>query len=153
MHPGKMPWKHFRFNTRHILLTLLCAISMACTTVDTNTQLDGNLPVLVQRTVQTGEKINITVGPVEADNGTQIGLIAVGAHGPKTYQSTFSSGMAHFVIPELHTGQPGYMALIVAAGAARGEASVTLIDRSTVSTSVIGNLENVRGQKLVSGIW
>jgi hypothetical protein len=88
--------------------------------------LTGILPIAVPRIANTGQQIDVEIGPVTADNGTPVGLVLVGAHGPRVYNTTFEAGMARFVIPSKDTHQPGYMALIVAADNARGEASIIL---------------------------
>ena len=90
------------------------------------TRLSGDLPIGAPRVASTGDQINVQIGPVSVSNGTPVGLVMVGAHGPRVYNATFEAGMAHFVIPSGDTSQPGYLALIVAADDARGEASILL---------------------------
>lgn len=89
-------------------------------------QLSGILPIDAPSIVVTGTQIEVRVGPVEANNGTPIGLVAVGTYGPRVYHSEFQSGEARFLIPADDTRQPGYLALIVAADDARGNTSVIL---------------------------
>lgn len=88
--------------------------------------LTGVLPIEVPNMVDTGTSITVTVGPVQAIDGTNIGLVIVGKHGPRIYRGTFISGFAEFTIPKEDTRQPGYFAVIAAAGDARGETGMIL---------------------------
>jgi len=89
-------------------------------------QLTGDLPIDVPTVAYVGDHIAVKIGPVSTRNGTPIGLIMVGAHGPKVYHTVFESGVAHFNIPAGDTQQPGYLAFIAASHTARGEASTVL---------------------------
>jgi hypothetical protein len=92
-----------------------------------STYLTGILPISAPNTVDTGTSIIVTVGPVtEAIDGTNIGLVVVGKHGPRIYRATFVNGFAEFTIPKEDTLQPGYFAVIAAAGDARGETGMIL---------------------------
>lgn len=86
----------------------------------------GHLPVHVPLGAAAGDVLHITIGPVTVMNGTPVGLMLVGMQGPRLYQAEFQAGHALFTIPAEHTLQPGYLALIAASGAARGEASIVL---------------------------
>lgn len=97
--------------------------------------LTGVLPVAAPNAAHAGQSIQVTVGPVEVDNGTPIGMVLVGTFGPRVYNSVFEAGMAQFIIPPEHTLQPGYVALIFAAQEARGEASIVLFTASRSSTT------------------
>lgn len=88
--------------------------------------LTGNLPIEAPDVANAGDQIAVTIGPVSADNGTPVGLVMLGTYGSRVYRAEFHAGMAHFTIPAEHTLQPGYLALIVAAEEARGEASIIL---------------------------
>jgi len=97
----------------------------ACTQADKIIPtLTGNIPIHAPSTASAGSSIDIRVGPVNVANGTPIGLVMVGVHGPKVYHTVFQNGLAHFKIPSSDTYQPGYVALIVASQEARGEASI-----------------------------
>jgi hypothetical protein len=89
-------------------------------------ELRGTLPIVAPQAINAGETVNVTVGPVTVNDGTLVGLVMVGSHGPRVYRSTFEEGFASFVIPGEHTLQPGYLALIAASESARGETGVVL---------------------------
>jgi hypothetical protein len=88
--------------------------------------LTGNLPIEAPQSITVGDTVNVKVGPIIVSDGTTVGLVMVGKHGPRVYRSTFESGVAQFTIPSEHTLQPGYLALIAAAESARGETGVLL---------------------------
>lgn len=95
--------------------------------------LSGALPIEAPLIANAGEQIEITIGPVPATNGTRVGLVMTGTHGPRIYNTQFESGMAHFVIPADDTRQPGYLALVAAADDARGEHGIVVFSRRTFS--------------------
>jgi len=97
-------------------------------------RLSGDLPIGAPLIASTGDEISVEIGPVNAGDGTPVGLVMVGTHGPRVYNTTFEAGMAQFVIPPADTLQPGYLALIVAADDARGEASILLYARNNRAT-------------------
>lgn len=68
----------------------------------------------------------VTIGPINIMDGTKIGLIMMGQHGPKIYKATFEEGIAEFDIPGNDTTQPGYRAFIATLGESRGEAGMLL---------------------------
>lgn len=106
-----------------MLITTL--IITACTSVPvTIPKLTGNIPIHAPATASAGSAIEVSVGPLNVANGTPIGLVMVGVHGPKVYNTVFTNGEAFFKIPSTDTFQPGYVALIVASENARGEASI-----------------------------
>lgn len=110
-----------------VLSLVMLLVFAACRGIDPHTsKLTGVLPIGAPAVASTGQQIDVEIGPVVTSNGTPVGLIMVGAHGPRVYNTTFEAGMAHFVIPSKDTLQPGYLALIVAAEDARGEASILL---------------------------
>lgn len=89
--------------------------------------LTGWLPLNVPTGAQVGHTIDVVVGPVPQSQGKLVGLVVVSTDGPFTYNAVFDpSGMAYFTIPADATRQVGYLALIVAADDARGEASILL---------------------------
>jgi hypothetical protein len=95
--------------------------------------LSGNLPIAAPQAIHAGETMQVIIGPVaQAQNGTPVGLVIVGAYGPHVYQSVFQAGQDHFHIPSDATLQSGYLALIAAAEEARGGASVRLVTQSQV---------------------
>ena len=97
----------------------------ACTTAPNNIpKLTGNITIHAPATASAGSAIEISIGPLNVANGTPIGLVMVGVHGPKVYNTVFTDGKAFFQIPSTDTHQPGYVALIVASENARGEASI-----------------------------
>ncbi|NJL57813.1 hypothetical protein HC928_23790 [bacterium] len=102
---------------------LLIFILSQCTS---DSRLTGYLPIEAPMVANAGDQIAITIGPVVVDNGTPVGLVMLGTYGPRVYRTEFQSGLAYFTIPAEHTLQPGYLALIVAAEEARGEASIIL---------------------------
>lgn len=125
-----------------VICFVLFLLMVGCT--DTaRPPLTGDLPVTAPVAVHAGESIQVVVGPVEVDNGTPIGMVSVGAFGPRVYNTVFSAGMAAFTIPSEHTLQPGYLALIVAVESARGEASIILIPSRTTSTRRAGTINLV----------
>lgn len=102
----------------------LVLVLMACQ--PTATVLSGRLPIHAPNVITAGMALTVTVGPVEATDGTRIGLVMIGRHGPYIYHTTFHSGIAEFHIPGEHTRQAGMMAFVAAAEDARGEASLLL---------------------------
>lgn len=97
--------------------------------------LTGDLPINAPKIANAGDEIAVTVGPVSVNNNTPIGLVVVGTHGPRVYNTVFESGLAHFIIPPKDTRQPGYLALIAASEDARGETSIILNQDRTASAS------------------
>lgn len=89
--------------------------------------LTGNLPIQLPGFVAAGQSLTVTVGPVNAVDGTSIGLVMVGSLGPRLYQATFNSGTAQFNIPGEHTAQAGYLTFVAASDQARGEGGVVLM--------------------------
>lgn len=87
------------------------------------------LPIMVPQQLIAGQSITVTVGPIDAADGTDVGLVMVGSLGPRVYQSTFQHGVAIFVIPAEHTLQTGTLAFVAAADRARGEAGAILLSR------------------------
>jgi hypothetical protein len=88
--------------------------------------LTGELPISAPEMITVGDTVNVTVGPVEVSDGTLVGLVMVGKHGPRVYRGIFEQGIAFFNIPAEHTMQPGHLAFIAASESARGEFSMTL---------------------------
>lgn len=106
------------------MVALLIALVLSqCTS---SQRLSGHLPIEAPLIANAGDQIAITIGPVAVDNGTPVGMVMLGTYGSRVYQTEFYAGLAHFTIPAEHTLQPGYLALIVAAEEARGEASIIL---------------------------
>lgn len=89
--------------------------------------LTGDLPIHLPGFVAAGQSLTVTVGPVNAVDGTSIGLVMVGSLGPRLYQATFNSGTAQFTIPGEHTVQAGYLTFVAASEQARGEGGVVLM--------------------------
>jgi hypothetical protein len=117
-------------------ITLAVLLISACALIHTaNRTLTGDLPIAAPASAFAGEAIVVTVGPVAASNGTPIGLVMVGAYGPRVYNTVFESGIASFIIPAEDTRQPGYLALIAAADDARGEVSIRLFWEGASSAS------------------
>ncbi|MDX1991438.1 MAG: hypothetical protein SF029_03570 [bacterium] len=116
-----------------LVLSLALVLASACAGGTLRQPLSGVLPVAAPNAVRAGSQIEVIVGPVDVDNGTPIGMVMVGAYGPRAYSAVFQAGLAHFIIPSEHTLQPGYLALIFAAEEARGETSIVLV--STRSSS------------------
>jgi hypothetical protein len=117
-------------------ITLAVLLIGACALMHNATRtLTGDLPIAAPSSAFAGEAIFVTVGPVAASNGTPIGLVMIGAYGPRVYNTVFESGIASFIIPAEDTRQPGYLALIVAADDARGEASIRLFWEGASSAS------------------
>jgi hypothetical protein len=111
-----------KFFRRLILLLILIT---ACSTPETIIpKLTGTIPIHAPNIASAGSPIEILIGPINVANGTPIGLVMVGVHGPKVYNTIFTDGQAYFKIPSTDTYQPGYVALIVASEDARGEASI-----------------------------
>lgn len=111
----------------------------ACTQADKIIPtLTGNIPIHAPSVANAGSAIDIVVGPVNVADGTPIGLVIVGVHGPKVYNTVFQDGQAYFKIPPNDTYQPGYVALIVASQEARGEASIIVFSprRSNVGWDI-----------------
>lgn len=118
--------------SKFTLYTFMFAILVAASFMrhdDAAPTLTGNLPIRAPRAAAAGDTIQVIVGPVQASNGTPIGLVSVGLYGPMLYNSVFESGIANFTIPADHTDQPGYLALIAAADHARGQTSIRLLAR------------------------
>lgn len=105
-----------------LMLALLVAI-YACQTA---IPLSGDLPVHAPQTITVGTAFTVTVGPVTVSDGTQVGLVMMGKHGPRVYHSSFTHGVAQFIIPGEHTLQPGFFAFVAASQNARGETGMRL---------------------------
>lgn len=105
----------------YLILTLIAFILFACQNA---IPLSGNLPVQAPHYLAVGTPLTVTVGPVTVTDGTHVGLVLVGKHGPRIYRSTFEQGVAEFRIPAEHTLQAGTFALIAASQNARGEAAM-----------------------------
>jgi hypothetical protein len=97
--------------------------------------LTGKLPINAPSTITVGDSVDVTVGPVSVTDGTRVGLVMVGKHGPRIYRGEFEQGIAHFIIPGEHTLQPGYLAIIAAADSARGEVGVLLRPKAMYQSS------------------
>lgn len=88
--------------------------------------LTGILPIQAPQRIVAGSPIKVIIGPVVVVDGTSVGLVFIGSHGPYIYHTTFQHGLAEFWIPGEHTRQPGVMAFVAAADDARGEAGLLL---------------------------
>jgi hypothetical protein len=120
------PGKDRRVRAVNLFFCLLL-VTAACSDLPASSPLlTGALPIDAPKSAQAGEQLEITIGPVQAANGTPIGLVMVGLHGPRIYHTTISSGLARFVIPAQDTLQPGYLAFVAAVDEARGKAGVML---------------------------
>ena len=109
------------------LLTLMALVLIACgQSAPHQTGTLVTLPISAPTYASAGDSIAITIGPAQVADGTPVGLVMVGAYGPRTYTGQFAAGMAEFIIPAEHTRQPGYLAFIAAADHARGQISVIL---------------------------
>jgi len=115
-----------------LMLALLVAI-YACQTA---IPLSGDLPVHAPQTLTVGTAFTVTVGPVTVSDGTQVGLVMMGKHGPRVYHSSFSHGVAQFTIPGEHTLQPGFFAFVAASQNARGETGMRLEPYSPVDHDI-----------------
>ena len=116
------------------LLLSMVFVLLVATTCGAPPQLpDTLLPLAVPTQARIGESIPVLVGPVRGDDGLPVRLMVVGRHGPAVYNAVFENGFAQFDIAPQHTRAGGYLALIVIAGDARGEASVMLNTRRNTS--------------------
>lgn len=129
--------------SRNLILISIGILILLVSCMDGMQPLAGRLPIEAPRVAYAGDEINITVGPVTANNGTPVGLVMVGTYGPKVYNTVFQSGIAHFTIPSKDTRQPGYLALIAASDEARGEASIILYSQDNASVESIGQMAGV----------
>jgi hypothetical protein len=109
-----------------LILGLLLVLAVSDDLPASAPLLSGSLPIDAPKLARTGEQLEITIGPVAAANGTPAGLVMVGLHGARIYNTTISSGLARFVIPAQDTLQPGYLAFVAAIDEARGEAGIVL---------------------------
>lgn len=118
----------------HFYALLIIAVSLLLTceypTQPTGLGLTGDLPVHAPGRLHTGSAFTVTVGPVTALDGTNVGLVMIGSHGPRLYTSTFQHGVARFSIPAEHTRLAGTFALIAAAQNARGETALVFQDQT-----------------------
>lgn len=118
----------------HVYALLIMAVSLLITCQyppSTFISLTGDLPVHAPGRLNTGSAFTVTVGPVTALDGTNVGLVMIGSHGPRLYTSTFQHGVAQFSIPAEHTRLAGTFALIAAAQNARGETALVFQDQTT----------------------
>lgn len=133
--PGPTP-SMIRLLTRlthyYALLIMVLCLLMTCQypPQSTGISLTGNLPVHAPGRLNTGSAFTVTVGPVTALDGTNVGLVMIGTHGPRLYTSTFQHGVAQFSIPAEHTRLAGTFALIAAAQNARGETALVFHDHA-----------------------
>lgn len=118
----------------HFYALLIMGVSLLITCQyppqSTIINLSGDLPVHAPGRLNTGSAFTVTVGPVTALDGTNVGLVMIGTHGPRLYTSTFQHGVARFSIPAEHTRLAGTFALIAAAQNARGEAALVFQDQT-----------------------
>lgn len=114
------PWQH---NLRRWVVIAAFVLS-ACRAATTPAPI--KLPVSVPDQLIAGQSLTVRVGPTDAADGTDVGLVMVGSLGPRIYQSTFIQGIAVFIIPGEHTLQSGTLAFVAAADRARGEAGLIL---------------------------
>jgi hypothetical protein len=111
-----------------LLAALLMAVLGGCgPDASPPESLSGNLPIEAPSSAVVGQAIDVVIGPIAVRDGTPVGLVTVGSHGPHVYRTVFdATGRAYFTLPSDDTRQPGYMALIAAADNARGESSIVL---------------------------
>jgi hypothetical protein len=124
----------------YALLVMALTVLLTCQTGSPlSDRLSGELPVHAPGRLSTGSAFTVTVGPVTALDGTNVGLVMIGTHGPRLYHSTFEHGIARFAIPAEHTRQAGIFALVAAAQNARGEAALIFqqFPNQMVSTRVV----------------
>lgn len=123
---------------KFLLLVVLVVLAACGESAPSSQQLQGSLPIEAPQSAQAGDEIDVAIGPVSVSNGTPIGLVTVGSHGPRVYNASFNaSGMAYFTIPSDHTRQSGYLALIAVAQQARGETNVILETTTTSPVSML----------------
>lgn len=114
---------------RIVLFGLLLAFIVACSPTASQV-LTGNLPMQAPDMIVAGQAVTVTIGPVSVVDGTRVGLMMVGQHGPRVYNGTFEQGVAQFDIPGEHTFPAGQLAFIAAAEDARGHAGVLVRPRT-----------------------
>ena len=130
----------FRLLTRltHYYALLIMTLSLLITCQNSpqpaGIGLTGDLPVHAPGRLNTGSAFTVTVGPVIARDGTNVGLVMMGSHGPRLYTSTFQHGVAQFSIPAEHTRLAGTFALIAAAQNARGETALVFQNQTAYQT-------------------
>jgi hypothetical protein len=105
-------------------VVIVAFVLSACRAATTPTPI--KLPISLPEQLIAGQSVTVRVGPTDAADGTDVGLVMVGSLGPRVYQSTFFKGIAVFVIPGEHTLQTGTLAFVAAAERARGEAGLIL---------------------------
>jgi hypothetical protein len=88
--------------------------------------ISGTLAINAVNSARVGDAVTVTVGPATATNGLPATLTMISSYGPRMYRSTFAGGTARFLIPSADTHESGQATLIALAGAARGEAALTL---------------------------
>jgi hypothetical protein len=104
------------------------------------TALSGALSIDAVTRARVGDSVTVTVGAAAAADGQPATLTMLGSYGPRMYRGTFARGTARFLIPGGDTQQSGRATLVVAAGAARGEAALTLAPDAPVDpiTPLVG---------------
>jgi hypothetical protein len=107
--------------------------------------LTGNLSLKAPETIKAGEAATITVGPVDAPDGTPITLVLQGSYGPRLYKATFVNKQARFDLPAQDTRQAGTVNVLARAGNATGAASFTI-----QSGAPIGPLTPLVGPRAVA---
>ena len=88
--------------------------------------LSGALLLDAVKSAHVGDSVTVMVGAAAAADGQPAALTMLGSYGPRMYRSAFAGGTARFLIPGDDTQQSGAATLIATAGAARGEAALTL---------------------------
>lgn len=91
--------------------------------------LEGSLTVRAPARVLASAPVAVAVERADAPDGLGVTLVAQGSYGARVYRATFARGAAAFVVPGEDTRQSGLVTLIATAGAARGEASLTISPR------------------------
>lgn len=87
---------------------------------------DGPLTIEAPASAPAGDTVAIGVRGSLPD-GAAVTLVAIGTWGPRTYRAAASGGGARFALDPAQARKSGLVTLVATAGAARGEARLTIL--------------------------
>lgn len=113
-----------------IFLGMLALLALACRKQETPPApflLDGELPINVAAEAPVGEPLPVTIGPVNAPDGTPILLTATGTFGTWAFRGLLQGGYLTITLPPEFTRHSGLVSLVATSGHAVGEAETRLL--------------------------
>ena len=102
--------------------------------------LTGEIPVSVVPSARVGDSVSVTLGPMDAVNGTPVLLTVLTTYGPRVLTAAFANQYARILLDETYTKNSGQLSLLAQSGDARGQAQVQLVADAPVEplTPLVG---------------